>query len=58
MQAAVWLQTLKQIGQPPKNRRWITVGDRGSDIFDFMHGAQKQGWNFVVRAKHNRHIET
>lgn len=57
VESAVWLETLNQIGSPPKNCRWITIGDRGSDIFDFMHGAQKQGWNFVVRAKHNRHIE-
>ena len=53
----VWLDTLKAIGSPPKGTEWITVGDRGSDIYDFMHGARELGWDFVIRAKYNRHIE-
>ncbi len=52
----VWLETLKKIGSPPPKSEWITVGDRGSDIHDFMCGAKELGWDFVVRAKYNRHI--
>ena len=56
-ESAVWLNALKEIGLPPKEREWITIGDRGSDIHHFLSGACEQGWKFVVRAKHNRHIQ-
>lgn len=51
----IWLRTLEKIGTPKKE--WITVGDRGNDIYEFLNGAIKLGWQFVVRAKHNRKIE-
>lgn len=51
----IWLRTLEKIGKP--KREWITVGDRGNDIYEFLDGAKKLGWQFVVRAKHNRKIE-
>lgn len=51
-ESEVWLRTLKKIGRPRKN--WVSVGDRGNDIYDFIHNATDDGWHFVIRARHNR----
>lgn len=53
----VWLETVKAIGSPPPSCCWVTVADRGGDIYDFLYGMKEMGWNYVVRAKHNRHIQ-
>ena len=54
-ESEVWLRTLKKLGRPQKN--WVSVGDRGNDIYDFLHGAIHSGWKFVVRARHDRKVE-
>lgn len=54
-ESEVWLRTLEKSGRPQKN--WVSVGDRGNDIYDFLHGAISQSWKFVVRARHNRTVE-
>ncbi|MGA8164536.1 MAG: transposase DNA-binding-containing protein, partial [Waddliaceae bacterium] len=54
-ESEVWLRTLKKSGRPQKN--WVSVGGRANDIFDFLHGANSDGWNFVVRARHDRKVE-
>lgn len=54
-ESEVWLRTLEKSGRPRKN--WVSVGDRGNDIYDFLHGANSKGWKFVVRARHNRKVE-
>ncbi len=55
-ESEVWLKILKDIGRPPENCLWISVGDRGNDIYDFVEGAINEGWNFVVRGKHDRTV--
>lgn len=52
----VWAEMIRRIGPPPKERAWITVGDRGSDIFSFVEDADSSGWDCVVRSKHDRKI--
>ena len=54
-ESEVWLRTLEKSGSPQKN--WVSVGDRGNDIYDFLHGAISMGWKFVVRARHDRKVE-
>ena len=54
-ESTVWLRTLEKAGRPQKN--WVSVGDRGNDIYDFLHSAIHMGWNFVVRARHDRKVE-
>jgi hypothetical protein len=53
-ESAVWLRTLGKMGMPRPG--WITVGDRGNDIYEFLHGADQQKWKFVVRARHDRKV--
>ncbi|MEI8364824.1 MAG: IS4 family transposase [Parachlamydiaceae bacterium] len=55
-ESQVWLSMLKDIGRPPPNSRWVSVGDRGNDIYEYVVGAVHAGWNLVVRAKHDRTI--
>jgi len=52
----VWLNTLKAIGRPPNNSQWVSVGDRGNDIYEYILGATEEGWAYVLRAKHDRTI--
>ena len=54
-ESEVWLRTLEKMGRPQKN--WVSVGDRANDIYDFLHHANKLGWKYVVRAKHDRKVE-
>lgn len=55
-ESQVWLNMLKDIGTPPPGSQWISVGDRGNDIYDYVVGAVHEGWDLVVRAKHDRTI--
>ena len=55
-ESQVWLNTLKDIGRPPADTRWVSVGDRGNDIYDYVLGAVDEGWDLVVRAKHDRTV--
>lgn len=55
-ESALWAKSLAKIGVPPKTHHWISIGDRGNDIFTFFKEAKQLGWGFIVRAKHNRHI--
>jgi len=52
----VWTEMIRRIGPSPKKHAWITVGDRGSDIFSFVDDADRSDWDCVVRSKHDRKI--
>lgn len=54
-ESEVWLRTLNKLG--PGRPNWVSVGDRGNDIYEFLHGAEKSGWKFAVRARHDRKVE-
>jgi hypothetical protein len=54
-ESEVWLRTLKKMGHPKAN--WVSVGDRANDIYNFLHNANRLGWNYVVRARHDRKVE-
>jgi hypothetical protein len=54
-ESEVWLRTLENMGRPRAN--WVSVGDRANDIYDFLHNANKLGWKYVVRARHDRKVE-
>lgn len=54
-ESEIWLKTLFKAGRPRKN--WVHVGDRANDIHDFFKSAIDSGWNFVVRARHDRQVQ-
>ncbi|MDX2032445.1 MAG: IS4 family transposase [Blastocatellia bacterium] len=57
----VWAKTLQELGPAPPRQsgvRWISVGDRASDIYGYFRQAEALGWEVVARAAHERIIET
>jgi hypothetical protein len=52
----VWAEMIQRIGLPPSPRTWVTVGDRGSDIFSFVEGLDISGWDCVIRSQHDRKV--
>jgi hypothetical protein len=57
-ESEVWAETLGAIGSPSTSTMCVSVGDRGSDVFEYMHKAHQQGWHFLLRVTQNRRIET
>ncbi len=56
-ESQVWERAVQSIGTPPEGVQWIHVGDRYSDMFDFLTLCQQQQTQFVVRASHDRRID-
>ena len=54
-ESEIWLSMLEKMG--PSRANWVHVGDRANDIYDFFKGAIDIGWNFVVRARHDRQVQ-
>jgi len=57
----VWAEILQEIGPAPAPQsgvKWISVGDRASDIYGYFRQAQELGWEVVARAGRDRMIET
>jgi FMN phosphatase YigB (HAD superfamily) len=54
-ESEIWLRTLEKMGRPQAN--WVSVGDRANDIYNFLHNGNRLGWNFIVRARHDRKVE-
>lgn len=52
-----WFKTLQNIGRPPGGERWVSIGDRGNDIYEFFCGLKELNWDAVVRASQDRLIE-
>jgi hypothetical protein len=53
----IWKETLESIGSAPGNDSgtfWLSVGDRGSDVFSYISRANLLGWHVLVRSKFNR----
>lgn len=55
----VWEDSLLAIGPAPRpdsGTRWVSVGDRASDVFSYMSRACELGWHVVVRSKYDRKL--
>lgn len=52
----LWQEAAIAVGQPPEGSTWVHVGDRGSDIFEFMAVCLAQGKHFLIRAFRNRRL--
>lgn len=56
----LWGDMVEAIGPAPSadsGTRWVSVGDRGSDLFSFLSRSLALGWSCLVRSKHDRNIE-
>ena len=60
-EADVWAETVEEIGPAPALDTgviWVSVGDRGSDVFSYLRRSQAQGWHCLMRICQDRVIET
>jgi hypothetical protein len=53
-ESEVWPKVVESVGAVPKNCRWVSVGDRGSDSFDYWKRATSIGWQCLSRVFTNR----
>jgi len=56
-ESQAWSRAAKAVGSPPRKGLWVHVGDRYSDIFEFMETCRQQGAHFLVRAAQDRRVE-
>ena len=54
--SAVWAETVETIGRPPDGSTFVSVGDRGADIFEHLESVRDAGWDAVVRAVQDRRL--
>lgn len=45
----VWHQVLSDVGPVPAGKRWVSIGDRGSDSFTYWAKARDMGWQCLSR---------
>jgi hypothetical protein len=55
-ESAVWADTVETIGRPPDRTIFVSVGDRGADIFAHLERVRDAGWDAVVRAARERRL--
>lgn len=53
-----WVEAIHAIGSPPTGVCWVHVGDRGEDVFGVYDEARRQGADWLIRAAHDRRVET
>lgn len=53
-EAAVWEETVVAIGPCPPGRLWVSIGDRGADVFTHVETCLGLGWQCLVRLAHDR----
>lgn len=57
-ESQVWSRAAQAVGAARENSLWVHVGDRYSDIFEFMATCLQSGSHFLVRAAQDRRMET
>ncbi len=56
-ESQIWSRMVEAVGPPPTGSTWVHVGDRYSDIFDFLEACCQQRCDFLVRVAQDRRIE-
>jgi Transposase DNA-binding/Transposase DDE domain len=58
-EADCWMESLREINKPANlTTNWVSVGDRGNDLFKFIRDCKNTNWNYLIRASANRTILT
>src|SRR6476661_6449280 len=55
-ESAVWAETIATIGCPPADSLFVSVADRGADVFEHLESVRDTGWDAVVRAAQDRRL--
>ena len=56
-EADVWAESLESIGPVPAGATWVSVADRGADVYSHLVWARALGWHRLVRACQDRALE-
>jgi hypothetical protein len=54
----VWADTVATIGRPAAGTLFVSVADRGADVFEHLESVRETGWDAVVRAAQDRRLAT
>jgi hypothetical protein len=54
----IWQHCVQAIGSAPAASLWVHVGDRGADMFEFLHTCWSTKTHFVIRAAQDRRVQT
>lgn len=58
-ESEVWAEMVEQIGSAPSSEQlWVSVGDRGSDVFSYLRRCKAVSWQCLFRACQDRKIVT
>ena len=49
-----WPHAVEEVGPAPEGGRWVHVGDRYADMYDFLLACLSSGCDVLVRAEQNR----
>ena len=52
----IWQSILEDIGMQNENKQYVSIGDRGNDIFDFFLKSRSLNWHYLVRLCQDRKI--
>ena len=55
-ESRLWKKACQRIPAAPPGALWVDVGDRGSDITEFLAYEHRAGRKYVVRSQHNRKV--
>lgn len=56
-ESEVWAEMVESIGRAPDTQQqWVSVADRGSDVFAYLRRAQALNWHCLFRACQDRAI--
>ena len=56
-EAQVWEETISSVGPCPSGQIWVSVGDRGADVYSHFQQCLSMNWHCLVRLKHDRAID-
>jgi hypothetical protein len=57
-ESAVWAETVATTGRPPAGTIFVSVADRGADVYEHLESVRDTGWDAVVRAARDRRLVT
>ena len=52
-----WPHAVKEVGPAPEGGRWVHVGDRYADMYDFLLACLSTGCDALVRVEQNRRLQ-
>lgn len=55
-ESQVWSRSVQAVGPAPATATWVHVGDRYSDIFEFLDTCRQQSCQFLIRAAQDRRV--